>query len=140
MIIIRFSKKIPPESRDFNLVDKLSLERDGILLWAIEGLKRLIAHNYQFTETNRTKAEMWAYKVQNNNVLAFLDEACVIQPGAVSYRQEMFNAYLEYCSGMSITSHVSLPKFNEEVGKQQGIELTQESITRRAIFTGIKLR
>jgi putative DNA primase/helicase len=139
LIIIRFSKQVPQERRDLGLVDKLSLERDGILLWAIEGLKRLIANNYQFTETDRTKAEVMAYRIQNNSVLAFLDEMCIVEPSAVSYRQEMFDAYTGFCESMNL-GRVSQPNFNSEVGKQQGIKMADESISRRAIFNGVKLK
>jgi putative DNA primase/helicase len=139
LIIIRFSKQIRQDDRDFNLVDKLSLERDGILRWAIDGLKRVIANNYQFTETDRTKAEVMAYKIQNNSVLAFLDEMCVVEPGATSYRQEIFDVYGGFCDNMNL-GRVSQPNFNAEIGKQTGIKLADDPVTRRAIFTGVKLK
>ena len=31
------------------LIDKMRNEKEGILLWALEGLHRLIQNNYQFT-------------------------------------------------------------------------------------------
>jgi putative DNA primase/helicase len=139
LIIIRFSKAVPDEKKDLQLAEKLSLERDGILLWAIEGLKRMIAANYQFSETDRTKAELMAYKIQNNSVLAFIDELCLAEPGAVCYRQELYDEYTGFCESTSL-GRFSQPNFNSEIGKQRGIELAQEPITRRAIFKGVKLR
>lgn len=38
------------------LAEKLCSEAEGILLWALEGLRRLIAQNYHFTVSERTKA------------------------------------------------------------------------------------
>jgi len=56
LIIIRFENPVPPEKRDPNLIEKLAAERDGIFMWALEGLKRLIANGYAFSETESTKA------------------------------------------------------------------------------------
>ncbi len=141
LIIIRFSKPVPPEKHDLQLGDKLSLERDGILLWAIEGLKRLIANQYQFTETERTKAELQAYKIENNAVLAFIYEHCALEPDAVSYRKEVYNAFVEYCNANN-RGKVSFPNFLKEVANSQRglVTLADEPITRRAIFKGLKLR
>jgi putative DNA primase/helicase len=140
LIIMRFERQVPPENRDFQLTDKLSLERDGILLWALEGLKRVIANNYQFSETDRTKAELRAYKVQNNNVLAFVDEMCMIAPDAVSYRKEVFHEYTAFCEASNLGSGLSQPNFLKEMAKLDGVTLLEESITRRAIFKGLKMR
>ncbi len=48
---ILISVKDKPEDRtdDPYLIDKLSEELSGILLWALEGLKRLLANQYRFT-------------------------------------------------------------------------------------------
>ena len=63
LIIIRFENPVPPEKRDPNLIEKLAAERDGIFMWALEGLKRLIANGYAFSETESTKAELQRYGV-----------------------------------------------------------------------------
>ena len=47
LIIIRFEKSVPKGKRDPNLTEKLAAERDGILMWALSGLKRLIASGYE---------------------------------------------------------------------------------------------
>lgn len=54
------------------LIDKLRTERDGIFLWALEGLHRLIKNNYQFTISQRTAANLEAAMEQGNNILSFL--------------------------------------------------------------------
>ncbi|MEG0897353.1 MAG: phage/plasmid primase, P4 family, partial [Ruthenibacterium sp.] len=42
LIIMRFEHTVPKEKRDPNLVDKFRTEADGIFLFALEGLKRLM--------------------------------------------------------------------------------------------------
>ena len=137
LIIMRFSKPVPPEKHDSDLKEKLSEERDGILLWAIDGLKRLIASNYQFGETDRTRAEVKAYKVQNNSVLAFIEEYCKLIPDAVSSRREMYAEYKNYCDLANI-GKVSQSNFVREVSGIGGVFAELDSSTRRAIFRGIE--
>jgi putative DNA primase/helicase len=141
IIIIRFSKPVPKEKKDLNLMDKLALEADGILTWAIAGLKRLIAQQYQFSETERTKAETQRYKIKNNNALAFVEECCVIEPGVISYRKDMHNRYKEFCTESGLGKAMGEGSFNENVCKADPaiIEMTKEPITRRAIFKGVRL-
>jgi putative DNA primase/helicase len=138
LIIIRFSKPVPKGKRDLRLKEKLAAERDGILAWAIIGLKRLMANNYQFTETDKTNAELNAYKIENNNVLAFVEECCTLEPNAVCLRQEAFDAYKEFCSENNHGA-MSQPHFKNEVSSIEGVTEGLDSTTRRKIWRGIRL-
>jgi putative DNA primase/helicase len=137
LIIMRFSKPVPPERHDPDLKEKLSAERDGILAWAIEGLKRLIINNYSFSETDRTRAEVKAYRVQNNSVLAFVEEYCKLIPDAVCSRREMYAEYKSYCELANI-GKVSQPQFVREVAGINGVSAELDPQTRRAAFRGIE--
>ncbi|GHU51799.1 hypothetical protein AGMMS49975_06360 [Clostridia bacterium] len=63
---------MPAKKRDPNLREKLAVECDGIFMWALEGLKRLMANSYLFSETDRTKAEIQRYRAESNSALLFL--------------------------------------------------------------------
>ena len=54
------------------LVDKLLREKEGIFLWCLEGLHRLIGDNYQFTVSSKAKENMETVKRSSNNVIEFL--------------------------------------------------------------------
>lgn len=138
LIIIRFSKPVPPEKRDFGLKEKLSIECDGILAWAIVGLKRLMLNNYQFSETERTLAELKQYKIENNSVLAFTEECCIVEADATCMRQEMYNAYKAYCDDGNLKA-VSQRRFNSELVGISGVSIADEPVTRRRVFRGIGL-
>ncbi len=58
---------------DPDLAEKMKLEIEGIFLWAFEGLRRLAANNFKFTESARTRANREAVKRDNNNVYEFLE-------------------------------------------------------------------
>ena len=68
-----FEKSVPKAKRDPNLAEKLAAERDGILMWALTGLKRLIASGYVFSETERTRAELEKYRIESNSVCLSLN-------------------------------------------------------------------
>lgn len=86
LIIIRFSHSVPKTKRDPNLLEKLAAERDGILMWALTGLHRLMEQNYQFTETEATQEELRRYKVESNSALLFVEE-CLCDFSRRRYRR-----------------------------------------------------
>jgi putative DNA primase/helicase len=90
------------------------VERDGILMWALAGLKRLIENSYQFTETDRSKAELRRYKVESNSVLSFVEEYCELMPSMFVTRDELFTRYKEYCFNAGLKP-VSQSTFNKEI-------------------------
>ena len=57
---------------DAFLVDKLLREKEGIFLWCLEGLHRLIGNNYQFSISDKARENMETVKRSSNNVIEFL--------------------------------------------------------------------
>lgn len=53
------------------LTEKMKAEVEGIFLWAFEGLQRLVANNFKFTESQRTRDNREAVKRDSNNVFDF---------------------------------------------------------------------
>ena len=71
--IILTVKDRPPNRVDAPfLSEKLQEEIDGIFLWALDGLHRLMANNYKFTISERTRLNMEASMAEGNNVTEFL--------------------------------------------------------------------
>ena len=79
-----------PKSRvdDPFIADKMSKEIEGIFLWAFEGLKRLVANNFQFTESERAKGNREAVRRNNVNAVEFMES----------------EGYFTFAEGKSITS------------------------------------
>lgn len=55
------------------LAEKLCTEAEGIFLWALEGLRRLIARNYHFTVSKRTEENMVSAIKEGNNIVEFME-------------------------------------------------------------------
>jgi len=138
LILIRFENVIADDKKDHELKEKLALEADGILAWSLAGLKRLMANGYRFSETDRTRLELKKYKADNSTTLAFVDDCCTLDPEAEFLREEMYNAFKEYCND---NGHklISLTRFNREMDEVGGVTRAMESTTGRRTWRGIKL-
>lgn len=62
-----------------NLDEKMKAEIESIFLWAFAGLQRLVANNFEFTESQRTRENRETVKRDNNNVFDFLESEGYIQ-------------------------------------------------------------
>lgn len=95
-----------PENRrdDPNLAEKLKVEIPGIFLWAFEGLRRLVANGFQFTESDRTKENRMAVKRDSNNIPEFMESEGYIRLKAdygISSR-ELYEIYELWCRENSL--------------------------------------
>ena len=138
LILIRFDHAIPDDKKDNNLKEKLMLEADGILMWALAGLKRLMENNFRFSETASTKAELELYKAENSSVLAFINESCEFDSNTEILREDLYAAYKEYCStnGHKVASKI---RFNKDVDGIRGLVRGQDLLTHRKTWKGIHL-
>ena len=85
---------------DPDLAEKMKAEIEGIFLWAFAGLQRLVANNFKFTESQRTKDNREAVKRDNNNIFDFLDSDGYIRRKAdmSASSKELYEAYQIYCT------------------------------------------
>ena len=72
-LILTTRGKRPDRVDDPFLSDKLCEELPGIFNWAFEGLKRLAANGFRFTESERSRLSRENAKRSSNNILLFLE-------------------------------------------------------------------
>lgn len=72
-LIIDFPYQIPLDKVDRQLFAKMKPERMGVLLWIIEGMKRLLSES-DFTESKAVDDIKKQYQRDNNIVATFVDE------------------------------------------------------------------
>ena len=51
-LVLTTREKPVDRADDPDLAEKMTAEVEGIFLWALEGLQRLVANNFKFTESN----------------------------------------------------------------------------------------
>ena len=72
-LVLTTKEKPAGRADDPDLAEKMKAEVEGIFLWAFAGLQRLVANNFKFTESQRTRENREAVKRDNNNVFDFLE-------------------------------------------------------------------
>ena len=93
--------KVRPRDREDDpfIAEKMCAEADGIVLWAIEGLRRLIANNYVFTESERAKASLEEVKKDANNIIEFMrsEEYIRFKADAMITSKNLYAIYQMWC-------------------------------------------
>lgn len=82
------------------LIEKLYDEKEGIFLWAVEGLKRLIANGYQFTESEQMKKNLQNAMESGNNLIDFMESTGYIslETGTKAKSTDLYKAYKRWCA------------------------------------------
>lgn len=90
---------------DPDLAEKMTAEVEGIFLWAFEGLQRLVANNFKFTESQRTRDNREAVKRDNNNVFDFLESEGYIRLKAdcTISSKDLYEIYRMWCEENNLT-------------------------------------
>ena len=115
-----------------------SIERDGLLMWALAGLQRLIERNYSFAETAVTRAELQRYRIGNNNALSFAEEYCQAQADALVIRSELYYHYRDYCGATGLKP-LSEKAFIREMGTAfPDAKEVRDPISKRRSWRGIR--
>lgn len=139
LIIIRFNHTVPVEQRDPNLIDKFRGEADGIFLFALEGLRRLMQDHYVFAETEVNKTELQQYREESDSVLSFLKECCVVDPAHVVGSTELFNAYKAYCEECGLKPFSQKAFVTQITGADSRITRGVDNVGKKRTLVGVRL-
>ena len=105
-LVLTTKEKPADRVDDPDLAEKMKAEIEGIFLWAFAGLQRLVANNFKFTESQRTRENREAVKRDNNNVFDFLESEGYIRlkADASISSKELCEAYQIYCAENNLTT------------------------------------
>lgn len=105
-LVLTTREKAADRVDDPDLAEKMKAEVEGILLWAFEGLKRLVANNFKFTESARTRENREAVKRDSNNVYDFLESEGYIRlkADASISSKDCYEIYRMWCEENSLTA------------------------------------
>ncbi|WP_026667418.1 DNA primase family protein [Butyrivibrio sp. AE2005] len=94
-ITIRVKEKSQNRVDDRNLSAKLSEETEGIALWCLEGLKRLIKNEFHFTISERTLQNQAELRREEDSILDFFESEGYItfDKNAIATTKELYEAY-----------------------------------------------
>ena len=137
LIIVPFSRQIDKSKIDKSLKYKFQREKEGILNWALEGLKRLYENNFEFSENELTDGVKKEYKRENNNVISFVEECCELDSLFSCSRIELYEAYKEFCveAGLKALSQI---KFNKEL--EGNFNITRSRSGKLRLWNGVRIK
>ena len=137
LIIVPFSRQIEKSKIDKSLKYKFQREKEGILNWALEGLKRLYENNFEFSENELTDGVKKEYKRENNNVISFVEECCELDGLFSCSRIEIYEAYKEFCveAGLKALSQI---KFNKEL--EGNFNITRSRSGKLRSWNGVRIK
>lgn len=137
LIIVPFNRQIEKSKIDKALKYKFQREKEGILNWALEGLKRLYENNFEFSENELTDGVKKEYKRENNNVISFVEECCEIDSLFSCSRIEIYEAYKEFCveAGLEALSQI---KFNKEL--EGNFNITRSRSGKLRSWNGVRIK
>lgn len=119
-LLITVKERDKNRADDPYLIEKLRAEKEGIFLWALEGLQRLIANDYRFTISARMQKNLQDAIEDGNNLVQFMDSTGYIRLEANTSAKstDLYKAYTRWCSDnlekpMSQKSFIQFLRQNE---------------------------
>lgn len=137
LIIIRFNRSVPEDQRDPDLLQKLTAEVDGIFMFALQGLKRLIDRQFAFSLTDANIEELKSYREESDSVLSFVVENCELGPDRQYGSTDLYNAYKAYCEESGQKPFAQKSFVQQLIADFPGITRGIDTLGKRRMLIGI---
>lgn len=96
-----FDHQIPEDQRDAHLLTKLLAERDGILMWMLEGCRKFLDSG--LTRAPEIVEASLSYRAESDVFQQWLDECCIFDPAAKTVTAELYASYEQWCKDGHLT-------------------------------------
>lgn len=98
-LIIKTRPRDPDRVDDKNLPEELEEEIEGIVMWALDGLIRLVENDYSFTESARITENLEEAKRESNNVIDFFESEGYLEFNERAYvsTDKLYSTYEIWC-------------------------------------------
>lgn len=137
LIIITFNRSVPEEVRNPHLLDELRAEADGIFMFALAGLKRLMKNNYQFSVAQTNIDALQRYREESDSVLSFVKDCCELKPDKAIGSTELYNAYYAYCDEFGMKAYAQKTFVQQLTVAFPDITRAKDTIGKRRVLKGI---
>lgn len=103
LLPIRVKPKDPSRKNIPDMGARVAKEAEGIIQWALVGLKRLMDNNWQFTVSERSDKYLTGYKAMSDHFPDFVEDAFEFGEDKDFSIPELLNAYKSWCRRNAIT-------------------------------------
>jgi P4 family phage/plasmid primase-like protien len=137
LVLIPFDREFKEDEQDKGLEDKLLSELPGIFNWILEGYRKYKTEGLVLPDSLKKLVE--AYKLEENKVLAFLNERTIkawdrLEEHTIPFK-EFYIKYQKYCedSGLQALSKIKLSVALEPLQKKVGFTIKNGAGNRKEI-------
>ena len=103
LLPIRVKPKDPNRKNIPDMGARVAREADGIIQWALVGLKRLMDNNWQFTVSERSEQYLNGYKAMSDHFPDFVEDVLAMGKDKTFTITDLQMAYKTWCRRNSIT-------------------------------------
>lgn len=140
-IILHTKDRPPDRTDDRNLIDKLKAEKEGIFLWMLEGLRRLMINEFEFTVSPQAQANLQEPMESGNNIAQFIESDGYIrlEPGCKATSVDIYAAYSRWCKD-NLEKPLSATTFKQYLSQnadQYGLEYSKHILNNRRGYKNI---
>ena len=129
-IILTTKEKDPNRKDDPYIAEKMTAEAEGIFLWALEGLHRLIANDFRFTLSQSALDNLNDAVSDGNNIIDFLASEGYIRFRAdyEASSKNMYAVYKQWCddNALNSLSQKSFGSFLKQNESRYNLEYTNK--------------
>ena len=129
-IILTTKEKDPNRKDDPYFAEKMAAEAEGIFLWALEGLHRLIANNFRFTLSQSALDNLNDAVSDGNNIIDFLASEGYIRFRAdyEASSKNLYAVYKQWCddNALNSLSQKSFGSFLKQNESRYNLEYTNK--------------
>ena len=129
-IILTTKEKDPNRKDDPYIAEKMTAEAEGIFLWALEGLHRLIANDFRFTLSQAALDNLNDAVSDGNNIIDFLASEGYIRFRAdyEASSKNLYAVYKQWCddNALNSLSQKSFGSFLKQNESRYNLEYTNK--------------
>lgn len=136
--VIRFDVVVPPERRDSGLSERLRVDAEAILAWAVQGLADYQADGNRLNAPDEVKLATADYREKSDHVGRFIAECCVTTSPVLKVQtSELFEEWQRWATAEGAAA-LGRSSFQDQVLKRRGI--TRRRSNGKTWLEGIALK
>ena len=140
LIIIRWKHPVAEEKKDVMLIEKLRDEADGIFMFALEGLHRLMKNGWKFSTTKANELELARYKAESDSAYGFVLDKCELSDTYSVGSTELHERYKTYCDEIGCKPFAQRTFISQLCADFSDLERGRDTTGKRRVINGIRIK
>lgn len=137
IIVLEYMQKFEGENDDTGMSEKLLKELDGIFMWALRGLQRVMERGYIFIpEVCMTAKKRLRAKV--NHIITFVDEECLVGSEYSCHPPDMYQRYVKWAEASKLQPY-GRSNFYEQIQLNFNVQRVRLGSDTTMSFKGITM-